>query len=230
MKINLTRIPKRPVIIEGFPGFGLVGTICTEYLIEHLNAELIGEFDYDELPATAAIHKGKLVKPMAVFHDKVHNIVILHTILNVKGFEWKIADAISDLMRQTKAKELISIEGVASALQTDAVDSELYTYGSKALEKHAKPIEESIIVGVTSALLLKNDHVSCVFAGTNTQLPDSNAAARVIELLDKHLGLKVDTVPLLQQAESFEGKLKSLMQKTVKAEKDTEDKNLNYFG
>jgi len=39
MNFELSKKPKNPIILEGFPGFGLVGTISTEYLIEHLNAE-----------------------------------------------------------------------------------------------------------------------------------------------------------------------------------------------
>ena len=36
MRIILKKKPKNPVLIEGFPGFGLVGTITTEYLINEL--------------------------------------------------------------------------------------------------------------------------------------------------------------------------------------------------
>ena len=36
MKIELSTKPKSPTIIGGFPGFGLVGMIATEYLINHL--------------------------------------------------------------------------------------------------------------------------------------------------------------------------------------------------
>src|SRR3990167_5314763 len=87
MKIQIKRMPKNPLIIEGFPGFGLIGTIVTEFLIEHLKADMIGEFQYDELPATVAIHRGRLVRPMAVFHDHASNLIILHTILNTRGYE-----------------------------------------------------------------------------------------------------------------------------------------------
>ena len=42
MKIVLTEKPKNAILIEGFPGFGLVGTITTEFLIDHLKAKKIG--------------------------------------------------------------------------------------------------------------------------------------------------------------------------------------------
>jgi len=229
LKIQLNKKPNKPTIIQGFPGFGLVGTIATEFLIEHLNAELIGEFFYDELPVTAAIHKGKLVKPMAIYFDKQHNIVILHTILNVKGFEWRIAERITDMAKMLKAKEIICLEGVASPL--GGKDPKVFSYGIKNYKEMAvEQIKESIIVGVTAAMLLKYDDVSCFFAETNTGLPDSKAAAKIIKSIDKYLGLKVDYEPLIKQAEQFETKLKTLMQQSNKVQKEKEKKDISYLG
>ncbi|MBU1975715.1 MAG: PAC2 family protein [Nanoarchaeota archaeon] len=229
MKVVLKKIPKNPTVIEGFPGFGLVGTISTEFLIEHLKAKLIGEFEYDELPATVAIHKTNLVRPMAVFYSQKHNLVILHTILNTKGYEWKITDAIIDMLKKMKAKELISIEGVGSV--SGEADSHLYSYNNAKLVKlGAKPVQESIIVGVSSAMMLRYPKTSCIFAGTHSQLPDSKAAASVIGLLDKYLKLKVDSAPLLKQAEQFETKIKDLLQKSTQTTDDADKKNMSYLG
>ena len=108
MRIELKKKPQNPVILEGFPGFGLVGTIVTEFLLEHLKCEQIGEFIYDDLPAMAAIHKGKLVNPMAVHYNKKYNLIILQTILNPKGKEWEIASAIIDMANNLKAKKIIN--------------------------------------------------------------------------------------------------------------------------
>ena len=84
MEIVLNKKPEGCTLIEGFPGFGLVGTIVTEYLVEHLKCEMIGEFVYDELPATVAIHKGSLIHPMSLYYNEKYNLLILHTILDVK--------------------------------------------------------------------------------------------------------------------------------------------------
>jgi len=79
---------------------------------------------------------------------------------------------------------------------------------------------------------LKNSRVSCVFAETHSSLPDSKAAAKVIEVLDKYLGLKVDYRPLLKKAEEFETKVKDLVAKSKDAVvKNKEHKDaLNYLG
>ena len=231
MKITLKKKPQNPIIIEGFPGFGLVGTIVTEFLIDHMKCELIGEFIYDDMPAMIAIHKGELVRPMAVHYSKKHNVVILQTILNAKGKEWVIADSIIDMAKQMKAKSIISIEGVAAQVLDSKGEINLFYYGDEKLKKYGlKPVNESIVIGVTSSVMLRYNKPICIFAETHSALPDSNAAAKVIEVLDKYLGLKVDYKPLLKQAEDFEQKLRTMLQQTSQMSQDSEKKNLSYLG
>lgn len=229
MKIVLKKTPKNPIIIEGFPSFGLVGTITTEFLLEHLKAELIGEFIYNELSPVAAIHKGKIVNPMAVWYVPSKNMVILHTILNVKGFEWEIAEAIMDMAKKMNAKEIISLEGVATDDLSE--DIKAYYYGDKKLEQYgAMPIKESIIMGVSASLMLRHKKINCLFAAAHSQLPDSKASAKLIEILDKYLGLDVDYHPLLKQAEEFENKIKNIIQQSNKTLQESDKKSMSYLG
>ena len=88
-------------------------------------------------------------------------------------------------------------------------------------------------MGITSSLMVmakENIPLTCLFAEAQTNMPDSKAAAKVIETLDKYLGLNVDYKPLLKQAEEFEGKLKQLMEKGVTAQKQQDRKTLSYVG
>ena len=107
MQIILKKKPKNPRIISGFPGFGLVGTIATEFLIDHLKVEQIGKITVEEMPAVVAIHNSKIVDPFGIFYDKKYNIVIVHAIVPTQGFEWKLADFIMELATKLQTKELI---------------------------------------------------------------------------------------------------------------------------
>ncbi len=220
------RIKKNPIIIEGFPGFGLVGTIATEFLIDHLKTRLVGEFSFPELPATTAIHKGEVVRPMAIHYSERHNLLLFHTMLAVKGHEWEAAEEVAKTAARYGATEIISLEGVNAP-----GEESVYSYGNpKLAELGAKPMEESVIMGVTAALLLKTEITSCLFAQSSTGLPDSKAAAALIGILDKYLGLGVDPEPLLKQAEEFEQKLKGILQQAQQATSDADRKNLSYLG
>lgn len=215
-------------IIEGFPGFGLVGPITTEFLIDHLKTEQIGQFVYDDLPATIAIHGGKVVNPMAVHYSKKHNLVIFHTMLNVKGMEWQFADVIANAASELRAKEILSIEGVNVMSETP---TNVFAYGNNELLAHgAEEMKESIIMGVSAALLLRSQKTSCLFAQAHSNLPDSSAAANLIVLLDKYLKLNVDPAPLLEQAKMFEEKLTQILSQSNEMQGEADKKNLSYLG
>lgn len=235
-ELELKKRPKNPTIIEGFPGFGLIGTITTEFLIEHLKTEHIGRIILEESPAMVAIHENKLVEPVGLFYNEKYNILILHSINSAPGTEWKIADILKGLAKELEAKEIICIEGVSS--QVENTESRIF-YFSNSKEKETamkelkvEPLQEGIIMGVTSALLLKLEGtpISALFAETHSNIPDSKASAKVIEVLDRYLGLNVDPKPLLDTAQKFEEKLKGIISSSSKAARLKDEKTLSYFG
>lgn len=235
MKLILSKKPKNVTIIEGFPGFGLIGTIATEFLMEHLQTEKIGIIEIEEVPAMIAIHQNKVIEPISLHYNKKYNVVLVHAINVNKELSWKVAEIIMELAKTLSAKEIISLEGVGSPNpETGKVFyySTTNTDASKKLSSIASPLMEGIIVGVTGALLAKHVDVPvlALFAEAQSQLPDSKAAAEIIKALDAYAGLDVDPKPLQKQAQEFEEKLKEIMQKGKKAEDLQEEKKLSYVG
>ena len=236
MEVKLWKKPKNCTIIEGFPGFGLVGTIASEFLIEHLKTEQIGKVLFNDMPAMVAIHEKKIVEPLGIFYNQKYNVVILHAITAATHYEWAMAETIGKIASDLKAKEIISLEGVGSA--EDSVDSRVFHYtnndkNAKLFEKAGiEALKEGIIIGVTGAILLRVEKlpVSCLFAETHSNLPDSKAAARIVEALDKYLGMELDYKPLLEQAQKFEEKLKTILQKSQEAQEVSDKKKLSYLG
>jgi uncharacterized protein len=239
MEIVLNKKPKNPILIEGFPGFGLIGTIVTEYLIDHLETESIGTVVTDEIPPMIALHRGKVVQPIEIFYNKKYNIVLLHVVTNPLGLEWKFSDVVLKLANMLQAKEIISVEGVGSS-NDNIEEPQTYYYSNsdvrrKAFEKIRVPeLKEGVIMGVTGTILLQAKNMkqplSCVFAETHSAMPDSKAAAAVIRVLDKYLGLKIDPKPLEEEAEKFEEKLKAILDKSKEASEIQQKKQLTYLG
>jgi len=235
MKLILKKKPQGVKIIEGFPGFGLIGTIATEFLMEHLQTEKIGTVEMDEIPAMIAIHQNNVIEPISIHYNKQYNIVLVHAINIGHGLGWKLAETIGELAKKLNAKEIISLEGVGSP---NPEASRVFYYVTKnggkieKLKKIANPLNEGIIVGVTGALLAKEVGVpvTAFFAEAKSNLPDSKAAAEIIKVLDAYTGLKVDYKPLLKQAEQFEQKLKKIIDKGQKAGDLAGKKKLSYVG
>ena len=208
MKLTLTKKPKNVTIIEGFPGFGLIGTIAIEFLMDHLETEKIGVVEMEEIPAMIAIHQNKVVEPISIHYNKEYNLVLIHAINTGKNLGWKLAEVITSLSKELNAKAIISLEGVGSP-NPDA--GRVFFYSNKnhtvtkKLEGVASPLMEGIIVGATGALLAKDMKIPvlALFAEAKSNMPDSKAAAEIIKALDAYTGLKVDPKPLLKQATLF---------------------------
>jgi uncharacterized protein len=235
MSIELSEKPKNPVIIEGFPGFGFVSTIATEFLIKHLNAKKIGKFSTNKILPVSVIHNSKILEPLEIYYAKKENIVLLRTITNITGAEWEIADIVSELAGKLKAKEIISIEGISSSEKT-ADKSKVYYYtnqSTKNFENMKIPnLKDGIVMGVTGVLLMKSDKlpISCLFAEANPNLPDSRAAGEIIKVLDEYLGLDIDYKPLMKTAEEVEDKLKGLLTKIKETSCQKDKKEISYLG
>lgn len=242
MHLNLKKRPVSPKIIVGFPGFGLVGTIATKFLIEHLDVETIGSIESDHLLPLAAVHKSKLIGPIEIFYNKKYNLVVVQTLSELNGTEWKIGSILQSLAEKLKAKEVIILEGVPTTKKKK--DYGLYYYSeNKNFEKIGlKPVQEAVMMGVTATLLLrcKNIPVSALLSESQSNIPDSEAAARIIKTLDQYLGMQLDYKPLLAAAKKFEGMLKGMMSK-LKEQKmtqtearppkyTTEKSDLDYLG
>jgi uncharacterized protein len=236
MRIVLKEKPKNPVIIEGFPGFGLVGTISTEFLINELKARPIGSIHAEDIPPMVAIHESKIVEPIGVYYDEKHNLILLHVMTNVKGIEWEIGDLVLELAKQLDAKDIVAIEGVGTPVPSAKSEAYFYSNNEKGKKKFEaakiSPLKEGIILGVTATVILQGEdrNVSSIFVETHSSLPDSKAAAKAIEVLDKYLGLKIDSAPLIKQAEKFETKIKGLMEKGAVATEEQRKKILSYVG
>lgn len=236
MSIKLSKEIQKPLIIEGFPGFGLVGAITTEFLIGHLKTELVGEILMPEMPATIAIHENKIVRPVSLYYNEKYNLLIVHSITAPQGLEWKLADKIIEIAKQVNAWEIICIEGVGTSTETDESNAYFFTTREESRNKLTdaglKELKEGIIIGVTSALMVKSKDIetTSLFAETHSQLPDSKAAAKIIEILDKYLGLEIDYKPLLDTAKEFEQKIKGILNQSSKTETERDRKTMSYVG
>ncbi len=236
MKLVLSKKPKGVTIIEGFPGFGLIGTIGTEFLMDHLETEKIGTIELDEIPAMVAIHQNKVIEPISIHYNKEYNLVFIHAINIGKNLGWKLADVVIELCSLLGAKEVISLEGVGSP-NPSAARVFYYTSGdakkvATKLNGFATPLMEGIVVGVTGALISKTTAVPvlALFAEAQDSTPDAKAAANIIQALDVYLGLKVDPRPLLKQAQEFEKKLRGITDRSRRAEELQESKHPSYVG
>jgi len=216
---------KDPILVEGFPGLGLVGTISASYLVGKLKMDFVGYVTSDLFPPLAAIHDYKPQYPARIYISKKHNlIVILSEFIVPVGACYELAQRIHDFAKEHKVKQIVSLGGI----HLKSEEQKVYAIASDnklldGLQKADKVqlIKEGATTGVTGVLLaqgaVEGFPVVSFLAQAHEDHMDPKASAMVLEVLKDHLKLGFETRTLEAEAAEMESKMKDLLSKAKAA-------------
>ncbi len=212
---------KNPIIVEGFPGIGLVGTVSASYLVEKLKMEQIGYVTSRAFPPLAAVHNYLPMHPARVYASKQKNIIVILSEFVIPMMKVRnLAEVIFDYAKEKKAREIISLGGITIKGEQDTVYAIASTPElAKKLGKikNVSVIKEGATTGVAGVLLAIGAGikypVSSLLAEAHTEFMDPKGAAMVIEALNSMIGLKVDTSELETEANTIQDKMKDMIGK-----------------
>ncbi len=210
---------KNPIVIEGFPGIGMIGTIASSFLADKLSMSLCGYFSSPHFPPIAAIHDYIPVLPSRVYCSEKHNLVVVFSELVIPApLVIPLSEKIIEFAEENKAKAIYSFAGIASPQP----DDKMYAIASTAkLREQLKKqgfelVKEGATQGVSGVLIAEcaAARIPAVNLMAQTRAPlDPRAAAKLIDKVAPLLGIEIDTKPLVSEAEKVEGKLKEAMDK-----------------
>ena len=210
---------REPVLVEGFPGLGLVGTISASYLVEKLKMEFAGYVTSDLFPPLAAIHDYKPHFPARIYVSKKHNLIVLLSEFIVPvGACFELAQKVREFAKENKVKQIVSLGGIH--LKNE--ESKVYGIASdnKLLDGLVKAgsvtlIKEGATTGVTGVLLaqgaVEGFPVTSFLAQAHEEYMDPKASAMVLDVLKTHLKLDFETHTLEAEATEIESKMKDMM-------------------
>ncbi len=234
-------VPKNAIILEGFQGIGLVGTIAAEYIAEMKDAKIFGYVDVPNLPPIALLSKGLIKNPIRIYHfkeGKQDYLIVVSEFAIPQKLANEIAKSLVEFAKKNKVKEIISLEGLT--VQKKPEDSNTYWVSNriqafeKTFGKHSKALETGIIIGVSASLLiqakLKKIPSIVLMAEAHTKFPDGAAAASLIKLLNKTHKLKVDVKILEEKSEEFESKIWSIIKKAKDLKESNKKPGKTYIG
>lgn len=228
---------KNPIVIEGFQGTGLVGTLAAQYLAKKLNMKQIGRIESEDLPPIALMSDGEIKFPIRIFASKEHNMIMFESELPITPkLTFKVADAIARWTKKQGAKRVICMEGITSSGESgklygvgtiDGLDDEMKAEGVDILKN-------GVILGVSAALLLecKSEGIPavCIMAQSHASFPDGKAAAKIVEYLSKKYNLDINTKPLWDEAEKFEAQVREVIDKAKGADMPCEKPREGMYG
>lgn len=220
---------KNPLILVGFPGVGLVGSVAASYFVEKSGFKLVGYIASNEFAPLAAIHNYTPLPPVRMYYSKDKNIlVVLSEIVVPVAVSNELAQKIFDLAKEFKAERIISVGGISLKETENAVylvgseKTEVDSYISKRI---GKSIKEGATTGVTGTLLatgsLSGYSILAILAEANPDFVDPKAASNALQALSKIIGIPVNTLELDKDARALSQGAKETLIKSKAISKKT---------
>ncbi len=215
---------KNPIVVEGLPDVGLVGTIAASYIVERMGYKEIGYIESDLFPPIMVVHEGKSKNPLRIYGDE-GVVVVLSEVAIPVGAVYPLTEALADWVKEIGSKLVISMTGLPATNRIDIEKPEVFAVGNseEALnelkDKQMELLEEGFIAGPYAVMLRecskrKMSAIS-LLAQCFPVYPDPGAAASAIESLDKFLKLGIDVKELLEKGAEIKLKARDLMRQTA---------------
>ncbi len=225
VKIISERIrSKSPLVIEGFPGIGLVGNIACQHIIEELEMEYIGSIDSRYFPPLAVLFNGIIHTPVRIYESAKEGVVVVISDIPLHPTaSYDMSKALVDWMQSIHARTIVSIAGIATAT------GERKVFGGATSVEMLEKIKDKTeifqvgtISGISGSIMtecfLRDLPAICLLGETPGPNPDPRAAVEIINVLNKIFDLSVDTSKLLSQAEQIELELSRLAEQVGRTE------------
>ncbi len=224
---KIVEIPKPSYMVLGLPDAGLVGSISVSHMVRTLKMEEFGGIEsYRFFPPVAVIHEGKPHAPIRFFY-KDNVVVVVPEIAIPPQAIYPLSLAILDYAQKRGFDYIISITGAPVPNRMNLDKPRIYWLASNdraaklVSELKIDQFKEGLLVG-PYAIIFKESvkrRVSnlLLLAETFMEFPDPEAAAKVLEVLSKVIGVKVDVAKLLEEAELIKIKTRELMKHTTQS-------------
>jgi uncharacterized protein len=215
---------KNPVILEGFPGIGLVGNIVATQVASELKMKQIGTIESRLFPPITVLFDGLTYAPVRIYEDPQNNfIVVLSDILIHPMIAYDIGKAVIGWAQSLNAKLNIPIAGIATMREQRTVYAAATSAEQLSLVKDKT---ETLVTGSISGIagsIMNESHANklpalCLLGETQGPTPDPRAAARVIDVVSNVLSLNISTQKLVEEADQIETELHKLAEQVQGAE------------
>ncbi|MGB9915328.1 MAG: proteasome assembly chaperone family protein [Candidatus Bathyarchaeales archaeon] len=221
-QINLSNA----VLVEGFPGLGLVGKIAIRYLIKQLKAQKFAHLYSPHFPYFVLVNKKgnvRLLRGSFYFwkNESGQNDLILFTgdsqAQTIEG-QYEIAGRMLDFAQKYAVKTIVTIGGY----RMEAKDKPKVFAAATSQELLDKALQAGAIVSAsgspivgTAGLILglarfKNIGALCLLGETRGYLPDPLSARSVLEVLNAIFNFNVDLTALNEEIAKAENMLTRL--------------------
>jgi uncharacterized protein (TIGR00162 family) len=241
---------KKPLLVVGLPGVGLVGKLVAEHLVDELEAEKVMEVYSPHFPPQVLVNKDCTVRPVSniIYHGKANETDILflvgdHQSTTSQG-HYELCSLYLDIAEEFEVSRIYTLGGYPTGKLTYeetvlgvANDTKLI----EELKKYGVEFRESEpsggIVGASGLLVafsrMRGIEAACLMGMTPGYLMDPKSAQSLLKLLCKIFEIEVNMDSLEKKAEEMESIMEKLKEKEEQQSfpeiKPTEE-DLRYIG
>lgn len=212
-----------PIIVEGVPDMGLVGSIAVSHMILQQKFEEVGYIKSDLFAPVMVVHERKVLNPVRIF-QKGNLIAILSEIPIDPKAGYILSRRLTEWYKDKGAELIISISGTPLQERIDVEEPEVFGTSNKEEiikkmeDSGVKILEEGFVSGFY-ALIIKNSmelnlSSSILLGQCYPSYPDPGAAASVLKVLNKMIDLNIDVKDLVEQGEDLKVNYRALMDQT----------------
>ncbi|MDQ3961399.1 MAG: PAC2 family protein [Thermoproteota archaeon] len=216
------------IMIAGFPGPGLVGSMSVSYIIEQQKMHQIGYIDSDFIVPGVIYIGGKLRHPFRIYANDEGTVCVLvcDAPVILSGIR-SVLNAVVIWAKHNGIREIMVLEGMAAAgiserdrrpwiLSNDG-QSDDHGYLSRIKDKRPEATPPAFISGVSGGLLAAclSNRIPCtaLLIPSITGIPDPEGAAILIEKTNELANnpFRIDVRQLRSEAEALKRQLQELI-------------------
>jgi len=210
-----------PIIIEGFPGIGLVGNIASQYIVNELGMDYLGAVESRFFPPLSVLQNGLANMPVRIYEKADREVVVITSDIPIHpASSYDVAKGLVPWMESIGSKEVICLAGISIAGDQQRVFGAATS--NEMLEKIRDQLEifeigtiSGISGSVMNECLMKKLPAMCLLGETHSMAPDPNAAALTVNTLNKLYNLDVDTTKLEERATELNAQMQKLAEQVT---------------
>lgn len=221
--IEKKEVPSEATLLLGFPDVGLVGVIAASHLIDELHLTEVAYVDSKLLPPLIVLHEGLAHSSIRIFANQSILLAVSEVPIPANVI-YPVMDALIDWGKDKKVKMMVSLSGIPVQNRQDLKEIKSFAAASTpetlrmAQDKGMEILTEGYIVGPQAVVLLRaansKSPALALLAQCFYNYPDPEAAAEVLQELEKITTIKIDVAKLLGKGEEIRLRARDVMKRT----------------
>lgn len=222
------------IVLLGFPGSGLVGSIALAHMIDELKFEHVGNVTSKYFPPLAMMVDGIVNAPMRIF-QKDRFVLIVSDVPIHPAICYEVGNGILEWLSAFPVSKVVVVAGIV----TNDVEKRVFGVatekaGLDMISDKTEILPMGSVTGIAGTVLTEckvNGLLAIGLMGESVNAPDPRAAAAVMTVLNELFEFNVSIDPLIEQATEIEASLQQMAEQVEQAEQQPIKKeNLPMYG